>query len=61
MKAPKKVRGQKKKDLDKDYNGGSKITDFFAVRRSGRRTAKELELERIDNFTTLIKTDCTDG
>ena len=48
-------------DDDVTYNGGSKITDFFDVRRSSRKPAKQIENERIASWRKLIREECIDG
>jgi len=48
-------------DDDVTYNGGSKITDFFDVRRSSRKPAKQIENERTALWRKLIREECIDG
>lgn len=59
----KKKSSKKKieKDDDKEFNGGAKITDFFEIRRSSRKPAKQIELERTEQWKQFIKQERTDG
>jgi len=49
------------KDDDKEFNGGAKITDFFEIRRSSRKPAKQIELERVEQWKTFVKEERIDG
>jgi len=63
-KASKKTKKKTKKisvDDDITYNSGSKITDFFDVRRSSRKPAKQIENERNALWRKLIREECIDG
>lgn len=64
LKVPKKVKKKSKKiekDDDITYNSGSKITDFFDVRRSSRKPAKQIENERNALWRKLIRSKTIDG
>jgi len=60
-KKPKKKTKKVEEFDDLIYNGGSRITDFFEVRRSSRKPAKQLENERNALWRKLLREECTDG
>lgn len=63
----KKVKKEKTKkcyiaeDDDVKYNAGNRITDFFEIRRSSRKPAKQIEQEKTILWRKLVRDDCTDG
>ena len=48
-------------DDDVKYNAGNRITDFFEIRRSSRKPAKQIEQEKTILWRKLVRDDCTDG
>lgn len=58
------ARKSKKKiaqDDDQTYNGGARITDFFEVRRSSRKPAKQIEEEQRAMWKLYLKEERIDG
>jgi len=58
------ARKSKKKiaqDDDQTYNGGARITDFFEIRRSSRKPAKQIEEEQRALWKQYLKEERIDG
>ena len=58
------ARKSKKKiaqDDDQTYNGGARITDFFEIRRSSRKPAKQIEEEQRAQWKQYLKEERIDG
>jgi len=58
------ARKSKKKiqtDDDLTYNGGARITDFFEIRRSSRKPAKQIEEEQRAQWKQYLKEERIDG
>ncbi|KRZ02622.1 Phosphatidylinositol 4-kinase alpha [Trichinella zimbabwensis] len=55
--------GNSKKNSAKKKNScnSRQITEFFTVRKSGRKTASELQEEKFDKLKKAILSDCQDG
>ena len=59
-----KPKRKVKKEADEDFekkNTLTRITDFFEVRRSNRKTSKQIEDEKDELWRDLVKSQCQEG
>jgi len=59
-----KPKRKVKKDADQDFEKKApikRITDFFEIRRSNRKTGKQIEDEKDDLWRDLVRSDCQEG
>ncbi|CAG5114225.1 Oidioi.mRNA.OKI2018_I69.chr2.g8289.t1.cds [Oikopleura dioica] len=59
-----KPKRKVKKETDEDFekkNTITRITDFFEVRRSNRKTSKQIEDEKDELWRDLVKSQCQEG